>query len=159
MARAVWKGAISFGLVNVPVEVYTADQSNAMSFAMLDKKDFAPVGYRRYNKKSGKEVPLRGSNRQRDQGSMLATEDAFESAPLFETAPVGAGGLVEVQQPVPVNRVVGHERQHADELAPVLVTGRGQRIADAPDDDDVLPFHPARRAAVNTFDGPGAGKT
>ena len=53
MARPIWKGSISFGLVSVPVEVYSADQSHALSFAMLDKRDFAPVGYKRYNKKSG----------------------------------------------------------------------------------------------------------
>ena len=57
MARAIWKGTISFGLVNVPVELFPASESHSLSFSMLDKRDFSPVGYKRYNKTTGKEVP------------------------------------------------------------------------------------------------------
>lgn len=58
MARGLWKGAISFGLVNVPVELYSAQKrSSELDLTMLDRRDMAPVGYRRVNKASGKEVP------------------------------------------------------------------------------------------------------
>jgi len=58
MARSLWKGAISFGLVNVPVELHSAQKRSAeLDLTMLDKRDLAPVGYRRVNKESGKEVP------------------------------------------------------------------------------------------------------
>jgi DNA end-binding protein Ku len=58
MARGLWKGAISFGLVNVPVELYSAQKrSGELDLTMLDRRDMAPVGYRRVNKASGKEVP------------------------------------------------------------------------------------------------------
>jgi DNA end-binding protein Ku len=58
MARGLWKGAISFGLVNVPVELFSAQKrSSELDLTMLDKRDMAPVGYRRVNKASGKEVP------------------------------------------------------------------------------------------------------
>jgi len=57
MSRALWKGAISFGLVNVPVELYSAEKRHELDFDMLDKRDLQPVGYQRVNKKSGKEVP------------------------------------------------------------------------------------------------------
>ena len=58
MARGLWKGAISFGLVNVPVELYSAQKRSAeLDLTMLDRRDMAPVGYRRVNKASGKEVP------------------------------------------------------------------------------------------------------
>ena len=58
MPRALWKGAISFGLVNVPVELHSAERRSAeIDLAMLDKRDFAPVGYKRYNKATGKDVP------------------------------------------------------------------------------------------------------
>ena len=58
MARGLWKGAISFGLVNVPVELYSADTKPAeFDLAMLDKRDLAPVGYKRYNKSTGEDVP------------------------------------------------------------------------------------------------------
>src|SRR5690242_1821397 len=58
MARGLWKGAISFGLVNVPVELYSAQKrSSELDLTMLDRRDMAPVGYKRVNKTSGKEVP------------------------------------------------------------------------------------------------------
>jgi DNA end-binding protein Ku len=58
MARALWKGAISFGLVNVPVELHSAQKRTAeLDLTMLDKRDLSPVGYQRVNKESGEEVP------------------------------------------------------------------------------------------------------
>src|ERR1700674_1837659 len=56
MPRALWKGAISFGLIYVPVELRTASKENTLPLHMLDSRDFAPVGYQRVNKKTGKEV-------------------------------------------------------------------------------------------------------
>jgi DNA end-binding protein Ku len=56
MPRALWKGAISFGLIYVPVEVHTASKENTLPLHMLDSRDFAPVGYQRVNKNTGKEV-------------------------------------------------------------------------------------------------------
>jgi DNA end-binding protein Ku len=58
VARGLWKGAISFGLVNVPVELHsTKRRSSELDMTMLDKRDLAPVGYKRVNKSTGKEVP------------------------------------------------------------------------------------------------------
>lgn len=56
MPRALWKGAISFGLIYVPVELHTAAKDNTLPLHQLDSRDFAPVGYQRVNKKTGKEV-------------------------------------------------------------------------------------------------------
>lgn len=56
MPRSLWKGAISFGLVHIPVELHTASAPSALDLDLLDKRDFAPVGYKRYNKVTGKEV-------------------------------------------------------------------------------------------------------
>jgi len=56
MARALWRGALAFGLVYVPVEVHTASRENTLPLHMLDSRDFAPVGYQRINKRTGKEV-------------------------------------------------------------------------------------------------------
>ncbi len=56
MSRALWKGAISFGLVYVPVELFTASKENTLPLHMLDSRDFSPVGYHRVNKTTGKEV-------------------------------------------------------------------------------------------------------
>ena len=56
MPRELWKGAIRFGLVHIPVSLFPAEQSEELSFTMLDKRDMQPVGYKRYNKTTGDEV-------------------------------------------------------------------------------------------------------
>ncbi|HEY5798714.1 MAG TPA: Ku protein [Burkholderiaceae bacterium] len=56
MPRSIWKGAISFGLVHIPVEVLSAEKPNSLDLKMVDKRDFAPIGYKRINKDTGKEV-------------------------------------------------------------------------------------------------------
>jgi DNA end-binding protein Ku len=52
----MWKGAISFGLVHIPVEMYPAASDQGLDLTMLDRRDFAPIGFKRYNKATGKEV-------------------------------------------------------------------------------------------------------
>ena len=56
MARAIWKGAISFGLVHIPVSLVSATSSSGIDFDWLDERSMDPVGYKRINKTSGKEV-------------------------------------------------------------------------------------------------------
>ena len=56
MPRVIWKGAISFGLVHIPVALYPAAKHEDIDFDWLDKRDMKPVGYKRINKKTGKEV-------------------------------------------------------------------------------------------------------
>jgi DNA end-binding protein Ku len=56
MARAIWKGAISFGLVHIPVALVSATSSQGVDFDWLDKRSMEPVGYKRVNKVTGKEV-------------------------------------------------------------------------------------------------------
>ena len=54
--RALWKGAISFGLVHIPIALFSATDESDLNFKMLDKRTMDPVGYKRYNKKNLKEV-------------------------------------------------------------------------------------------------------
>ena len=56
MPRAIWKGAISFGLVHIPVSLVSATASQGVDFDWLDKRSMDPVGYKRINKTTGKEV-------------------------------------------------------------------------------------------------------
>jgi len=56
MPRAVWKGAIAFGLVHIPVTLYPAAGASRLDLDLLDRRDFAPVGYQRINKRSGEAV-------------------------------------------------------------------------------------------------------
>ena len=56
MPRAIWKGAITFGLVNVPIALYPASQEAGIDFDWLDKRSMDPVGYQRINKRTGKKI-------------------------------------------------------------------------------------------------------
>jgi DNA end-binding protein Ku len=84
-ARALWKGAISFGLVYIPVEMYTAVQEHDLDLTMLDRRDFSPVGYKRYNKKSGKEVTwddiVKGYEYEDNEYVVLSDEDLKRANP------------------------------------------------------------------------------
>lgn len=55
-SRALWKGAISFGLVHIPVALHSATSDSGLDFDWLDKRSMDPVGYKRINKKTGKEI-------------------------------------------------------------------------------------------------------
>jgi DNA end-binding protein Ku len=54
--RAIWKGAISFGLVHIPVALHSATVNSGLDFDWLDKRTLDPVGYRRINKTTGQEI-------------------------------------------------------------------------------------------------------
>jgi len=54
--RAIWTGAIGFGLVNIPVKIYSATESSNLNLDMLDKKDHSKIKYQRVNENTGKEV-------------------------------------------------------------------------------------------------------
>lgn len=56
MPRAIWKGAITFGLVHIPIALYPAVSEGGVDFDWLDKRSMDPVGYKRINKRTGKEV-------------------------------------------------------------------------------------------------------
>ncbi|VTP96188.1 Ku protein [Sphingobacterium daejeonense] len=49
--RAIWTGAIGFGLVNIPIKIYSATQSSSLDLDMLDRKDHANIKYKRVNEK------------------------------------------------------------------------------------------------------------
>lgn len=57
MPRPIWKGHISFGLVNIPVVLYPADQKSELKFHLIDRRNKARVRYERINESTGKEVP------------------------------------------------------------------------------------------------------
>jgi DNA end-binding protein Ku len=56
MARPSWKGTLSFGLVNIGVELYTMETSESLNLDMLDKRDMGRIGYQKYNKTTGELV-------------------------------------------------------------------------------------------------------
>jgi DNA end-binding protein Ku len=85
MARSMWKGAISFGLVHIPVELYPATTEHSLDLHMLDRRDFAPIGFKRYNKNTGKEVSwddiVKGYEYADDEYVVLSDEDLRRANP------------------------------------------------------------------------------
>jgi len=83
MPRAFWKGSLSFGMVEIPVTLRPALQSKELSFTLLNRKDFAPVGNKRYDKNTGREVPwnevVRGYEYEPDEYVVL-TDDELRHA-------------------------------------------------------------------------------
>lgn len=55
--RSLWSGSLSFGLLNIPVSLGSAKEESDLSFQLLDERDYGHIGYRQYNKSTGKEVP------------------------------------------------------------------------------------------------------
>jgi DNA end-binding protein Ku len=91
--RAVWKGAVSFGLVYIPVHLHTAARDSSLDLDLLDSKDFSPVGYQRYNKRTGKTVDwnriVKGYEYRKGQYVALTDED-------FRQANVKASQTIDI---------------------------------------------------------------
>ena len=95
MARSIWKGAIAFGLVNIPVEVHTAVRSeDRISFRMLHKKDNATIKYERVCSKEEKAVPwdeiVKGYEYTKGKFVVLDDED-------FRAAAIESSKTIEIQ--------------------------------------------------------------
>jgi DNA end-binding protein Ku len=85
MPRSIWKGSISFGLVNIPVGLYSAEKRQEIQFHLLDKRDKAPIHYQRVSEKTGKEVPwadiVRGYEYEEGHYVVLSDEDLKRANP------------------------------------------------------------------------------
>ncbi len=85
MARSIWKGSISFGLVNIPVGLYSAETRDEIHFKLLDKRSMSPVKYKRVSEKSGREVPweeiVRGYEYTDGKFVVLSDEDLKRANP------------------------------------------------------------------------------
>ncbi len=79
MPRAIWKGSISFGLVNIPIALYPATRREELKFRLLRKSDLSPVNYKRVAEKDGKEVPwdqiVKGYEYEKGKYVVLKDED------------------------------------------------------------------------------------
>lgn len=77
--RTLWKGAITFGLVSIPVSLYPATRREELKFRMLRKKDLSPINYKRVAENDGKEVPwdqiVKGYEYEKGKFVVLKEED------------------------------------------------------------------------------------
>ena len=82
--RAIWNGAIGFGLVNIPIKLYAATEESNLDLDMLDKEDLANIQFKRINAKTGKEVKYENivkGYKLEDQYIVLTEEDFNEVSP------------------------------------------------------------------------------
>src|SRR6476469_2054494 len=84
-SRTLWKGAISFGSVHIPVTLHSATAENRMKFNLLDKKTMNPVGNRQVNKNTGeamaKEEVVKGFEYEKDQFVVVSPEEIKAALP------------------------------------------------------------------------------
>jgi DNA end-binding protein Ku len=105
MARAIWKGSISFGLVNIPIALYPATKREELKFRLLRKSDLSPVSYKRVAEKDGKEVPwdqiVKGYEYEKGKYVVLKDED-FERVDVEATQTVDIQDFVELDEIDPI---------------------------------------------------------
>ena len=101
MARAIWKGSISFGLVNIPIALYPATRREELKFRLLRKTDLSPVNYKRVAEKDGKEVPwneiVKGYEYEKGKYVVLQDDD-FQRVDLEATQTVDIQDFVDLQE-------------------------------------------------------------
>src|SRR5262245_30013020 len=85
MASRLWNGSISFGLVNIPVSLVTAEARDELDFTLLDEKDDSPIGYQKISKRTGKPVPndriVRGVEYRDGQYVIVTDADLKKASP------------------------------------------------------------------------------
>ena len=94
--RPIWTGAIGFGLVNIPVKLYSATQSSSLDLDMLDKKDHSHIKFQRINEKTGKEVEWGNivKGYKIDSDYVILDEKDFEAASAKKTKTVEISDFV-----------------------------------------------------------------
>jgi DNA end-binding protein Ku len=105
MPRAIWKGSISFGLVNIPVGLYSAEKRDEVHFNLLDRRNMAPIHYQRINSETGKEVPWEDTVRgyQFEEGRYVVLSDAdLARADPAATQTVDITDFVELSEIDPI---------------------------------------------------------
>lgn len=105
MERAIWKGTIGFGLVQIPVGLYSAEAEEKLSFHQLDKRDLSPIGYERINKTTGKPVAwddiVKGYEYDDGRYVVLGDED-FKAANVEATQSIDITDVVDARDIPPM---------------------------------------------------------
>ncbi len=103
--RALWRGAISFGLVYVPVEMFSATREHSVKLHFLDSRDFSPVGYERINKSTGKPVDwgdiVKGYEYEKDRYVALSETD-FKRANIKASETIDIASFTDADQVSPI---------------------------------------------------------
>src|SRR6476659_8318282 len=102
---AVWKGMISFGLVNIPIALHTAVKKDEIKFRQLRKSDHSPINYKRVAEADGKEVPwdqiVKGYEHEKGNFVIIEDED-FERVDIKSTRAIEILDFVAVREIDPI---------------------------------------------------------
>jgi DNA end-binding protein Ku len=103
--KTMWRGAISFGLVSIPVRVYTATEEKTLRFNQLHAKDNGRIKYSRVCAKCGEEVPfdeiVKGYEYEKDRYVILEDED-FDAVPVESTRAIDIAQFVDLEEIDPI---------------------------------------------------------
>src|SRR5204862_1068435 len=103
--RAIWKGSISFSLINIPIALYPATRREELKFRLLRESDLSPVNYKRVAEADGKEVPweeiVKGYEYEKGKFVVLKEED-FKRADIEATQSVDIQDFVEPDEIDPI---------------------------------------------------------
>jgi DNA end-binding protein Ku len=103
--RSIWKGSIGFGLVSIPVKLYSAVQSSSLDLDMLDSRDHAKIRFQRVNENTHKEVPyekiVKGYKLDNDEYVILEDSD-YESASPEKSKIIEIESFVDIEEVNPM---------------------------------------------------------
>ncbi|MFC4276319.1 non-homologous end joining protein Ku [Achromobacter aloeverae] len=123
-SRTLWKGAISFGLVHIPVGLHTATRDSGVDFDWLDKRTMDPVGYKRINKRTGREIDreniVKGVEYESGQYVIISPEEIEEAYPrttqtieILRFVEAGAVPFVYLERPYYVAPIARGQKVYA----------------------------------------------
>ncbi|HWT71635.1 MAG TPA: Ku protein, partial [Oxalicibacterium sp.] len=120
--RVLWKGAISFGLVHIPIALHSATSESGLNFDWLDKRTMDPVGYKRINKKTGKEIDkeniVKGYEYEHGNYVILSPEEIAAAYPKTTQT-------IEIESFVPVDSIPFMYLERPYYISP---TNRGEKV-------------------------------
>ncbi len=98
--RAFWTGSIGFGLVNIPVRLYTASEDSSLSFDMLDSHDMSHIRYKKVNENTGKEVKLEDIVKayKTEEGYVPVEKEDFEAAAAEKSKIINVENFVNEEE-------------------------------------------------------------
>src|SRR5256884_7348496 len=103
--RAIWKGSISFSLVNIPISLYPATRRDELKFRLLRASDLSPVNYKRVAEADGKEVPwdqiVKGYEYEKGKYVVIKDED-FARVDVEATQTVDIMSFVKLEEVEPL---------------------------------------------------------
>src|ERR1044072_4966344 len=103
--RAIWKGSISFSLVNIPISLYPATKREELNFRLLRASDLSPINYKRIAEADGKEVPwdqiVKGYEYEKEKFVVFEEKD-FDAVELPSTDSIAIQDFVELDQIDPI---------------------------------------------------------